>query len=128
MLLERRRTDRDRRQDSRVSAVFAVRNLIGTRIHFGQAEDIAPTGITLLRPRDVAVLPETPLSLLFDLPGGSARVSVKGVVISDRRSGPFRRTGVQFTDISPENAALLADYCTRRNHQTGARGLPMNPR
>jgi hypothetical protein len=125
MLLERRRTERDRRHDTRVSAVFAVRNLIGSAIHFGQAEDIAPTGITLRRPREVALSPLTPLSLLFDLPNSSARISVSGVVISDRRLGPFRRTGVRFTEISPEHAAYLADYCARKGL---VRGMPMNPR
>jgi hypothetical protein len=114
MLLERRRADRDRRQDSRVSAVFAVRNLIGSRFQLGQAEDIAPTGITLRRPRDVPVSPQTVLSLLFDLPGAGARIKVSGTVVSDRRLGPFRRTGVRFTEISPENVALLADFCSRK--------------
>jgi len=122
MLLERRRAERDRRHESRVSAVFAVRNLIGSRLQLGQAEDIAPTGITLRRPRDVPVLPQTPLSLLFDLPGVAVRISVKGLVVSDRRFGPFRRTGVQFTEISRESLALLANFCSRRS-----RGPVMNP-
>jgi hypothetical protein len=126
MLLERRRADRDRRHDGRVSAVFAVRNLIGSCLQLGQAEDIAPTGITLRRPRDVPVLPQTPLTLLFDLPGASARISVGGLVVTDRRSGPFRRTGVQFTEISSESAALLAEFCARR--VVSPRGMTMNPR
>ena len=126
MLLERRRADRDRRHDGRVSAVFAVRNLIGSCLQLGQAEDIAPTGITLRRPRDVPVLPQTPLTLLFDLPGASARISVGGLVVTDRRSGPFRRTGVQFTEISSESAALLAEFCARR--VSSPRGMTMNPR
>src|ERR1700690_2061026 len=126
MLLERRRADRDRRHDGRVSAVFAVRNLIGSCLQLGQAEDIAPTGITLRRPRDVPVLPQTPLTLLFDLPGASARISVGGLVVTDRRSGPFRRTGVQFTEISSESAAMLAEFCARR--VSSPRGMTMNPR
>ncbi|MGA7744539.1 MAG: PilZ domain-containing protein [Polyangia bacterium] len=126
MLLERRRADRDRRHDGRVSAVFAVRNLIGSSLQLGQAEDIAPTGITLRRPRDVPVLPQTPLTLLFDLPGAGARIRVGGLVVTDRRSGPFRRTGVQFTDISSESAALLAEFCARR--VASPRGMTMNPR
>ena len=126
MLLERRRADRDRRHDGRVSAVFAVRNLIGSCLQLGQAEDIAPAGITLRRPRDVPVLPQTPLTLLFDLPGASARISVGGLVVTDRRSGPFRRTGVQFTEISSESAALLAEFCARR--VSSPRGMTMNPR
>ena len=126
MQLERRRAERDRRHDGRVPAVFAVRNLIGSHLQLGQAEDTAPTGITLRRPRDVPVLPQTPLTLLFDLPGASARISVGGLVVTDRRFGPFRRTGVQFTEISSESAAQLAEFCARR--VVSPRGMPMNPR
>ncbi|HJX53234.1 MAG TPA: PilZ domain-containing protein [Polyangia bacterium] len=126
MQFERRRAERDRRHDGRVPAVFAVRNLIGSRLQLGQAEDIAPTGITLRRPRDVPVLPQTPLTLHFDLPGAGACISVAGRVVTDRRSGPFRRTGVQFTEISSESAALLAEFCARR--VLGPRGMAMNPR
>jgi hypothetical protein len=126
MLLERRHADRDRRHDGRVRAVFAVRNLIGSCLQLGQAEDIAPTGITLRRPRDVPVLPHTPLTLIFDLPGAGVRISVGGLVITDRPAGTFRRTGVRFTEMSPESAALLADFCTHR--ALGPREMPMNPR
>jgi len=126
MLLERRHAERDRRHDGRVPAVFAVRNLIGSHLQLGQAEDIAPTGITLRRPRDVPVVPQTSLTLLFDLPGAGVRITVSGLVVTDRRSGPFRRTGVQFTDISSESAALLAEFCARR--VSSPRGVPMNPR
>ena len=126
MLLERRHAERDRRHDGRVPAVFAVRNLIGSRLQLGQAEDIAPSGITLRRPRDVPVLPQTPLTLLFDLPGAGVRISVGGLVITDRRSGPFRRTGVQFTEVSSESAARLAEFCAREG--LSPRGMTMNPR
>jgi hypothetical protein len=115
MLIERRQADRDRRQDSRVLAVFAVRNVIGSRLQFGQAEDIAPSGITLRRPRDMPVLPQTPMSLSFDLPGAQTPISVKGLVVSDQRHGLFRRTGVRFTEIPPESAERLAAFCSRRS-------------
>jgi hypothetical protein len=114
MLLERRRADRDRRHDNRILAVFAVRNVIGSRLQLGQSEDIAPTGITLRRPRDMPVLPQTPLSLSFDLPGAEAPISVKGLVISDQRHGLFRRTGIRFTEISSESAERLAEFCSQR--------------
>ncbi len=126
MLLERRHAERDRRHDGRVRAVFAVRNLIGSCLQLGQAEDIAPSGITLRRPRDVPVLPHTPLILIFDLPGAGTRISVGGLVVSDRPAGTFRRTGVRFTEMSSESAALLADFCTHR--ATSPREMPMNPR
>jgi hypothetical protein len=115
MLLERRRVDRDRRQDNRVLAVFAVHNLIGSRTQLGQAEDIAPWGITLRRPRDMPVLPQTPLSLFFDLPGVREPISVKGLVVSDQRRGPFRRTGIRFTEVPPASAEQLAAFCSQRS-------------
>jgi len=113
MQLERRRVDRERRQSRRICAVFAVKNTIGSRIQLGQAEDIAPTGMTLRRPKDVPVLPLTPLDLRFALPGVRETIAVSALVVSDCRSGPFRRTGIRFTFIAPEHAALIARYCSR---------------
>jgi hypothetical protein len=114
MLFERRRANRDRRQVGRVAAVFAVRNTVGSELQMGQAEDVGPTGITLRRPRNLPVQPETPLSLTFDLPG-VGRIDASGLVVSDRRYGPFRRTGVRFVNIAPEHVALLSEFCTRRS-------------
>ncbi len=114
MLFERRRANRDRRQGGRVAAVFAVRNTVGSHLQLGQAEDVGPSGMTLRRPRNLPVQPETPLSLTFDLPG-VGRIDAAGLVVSDRRYGPFRRTGVRFIRIDPAHAALLSDFCTRRS-------------
>ena len=114
MLLERRHVDRDRRQDGRVLAVFAVRNVIGTRPQLGQAEDIGPSGITLRRPRELPVPLHTPLSLSFELPGTRSSIDVKGLVVSDQRSGHFRRTGIRFTEVSREIAERLAEFCLQR--------------
>lgn len=111
MHVERRRADRDRRKGGRVPAVFAVKNTIGTRVQLGQAEDIGPTGMTLRRPKDAPVLPLTALSLTFELPGVGAEIAVDGLVVSDTSSGGFRRTGVRFTFIAPEDASLIDQYC-----------------
>jgi hypothetical protein len=113
MLLERRRTSRDRRQSGRVAAVFAVR--VGSQLQLGQAEDVGPTGITLRRPRGVPVTPRSTMSLAFDLPGAGIRIDADGLVITDRRTGLFRRTGFHFVQIAPEHAALLAEFCARRS-------------
>jgi hypothetical protein len=114
MHVERRRAERDRRQSWRIAAVCAVRNTVGDRIHLGQSEDIGPGGITLRRPCDLPIQPETAVSLTFDLPGTRTTVDVDGLVVSDRRSGAFRRTGIRFTGPSSRQLAALAEFCRRR--------------
>jgi len=114
MQLERRRTERDRRGSWRVSAVCAVRNLVGDDFHLSQSEDIGPGGITLRRPRDLPMQPETPVSLTFDLPGTRNTIAVDGLVVSDRRHGGFRRTGIRFVQPSTEQMAMLREFCSRR--------------
>jgi hypothetical protein len=115
MYSERRRTERDRREGWRVPVVCAVRNTVGGRLHLGQSEDIGPGGITLRRPRDVPMHPETPITLTFDLPGTKTTLDLDGLVVSDRRTGGFRRTGVRFIGSSSEQLALLAEYCRRKS-------------
>jgi hypothetical protein len=114
MQVERRRAERDRRECGRVPVVLAVRNTVGGRFHLGQSEDIGPAGITLRRPRDLPVLPETPISLSFDLPGLRQTIDVAGLVVTDRRHGGFRRTGVRFVQPSSEQIALLSEFCRRK--------------
>jgi PilZ domain len=94
--------------------VCAVRNVVGGALHLGQSEDLGPGGITLRRPRDVPVLPQTIISLTFDLPGTRTTIDVNGFVVSDRRHGSFRRTGVRFVKPSAEQLALLSEFCRRR--------------
>jgi hypothetical protein len=111
MSFERRRNDRDRRQARRKTAVFAVTSKVGHRLQLAQAEDIAPAGMTLRRPKDSVVLPDTSVALTFDLPGTNRRIAVAGEVVSDRRDGGFRRTGVRFTSLAADDALRIAQYC-----------------
>lgn len=113
MHVERRRSERDRREDWRVPVVCAVRNMVAGRLYLGQAEDIGPGGITLRRPRDLPVVPQTPITLTFDLPGTRATIDLDGFVVSDRRTGSFRRTGIRFVGPSPEQIALLGELRRR---------------
>lgn len=85
----------------------AIRNTIAGCHHLGQSEDIGPGGITVRRPRDMPVPPETFISVTFDLPGTQTTVALDGLVVSDRRHGSFRRTGIRFLKTSPEQLALL---------------------
>jgi hypothetical protein len=113
MNVERRRAERDRRQDGRVPVVCAVRNTVEGQLYLSQSEDIGPGGITLRRPCDLPVLPATPISLSFDLPGTHSKIDVDGLVVSDRRCGGFRRTGIQFVHPSSDQVALLSKLCVR---------------
>ena len=113
MQLERRRSERDRRESGRVPVVCAVRNQVAGRLYLGQAEDIGPGGMTLRRPRDLPVLPQTPITMTFALPGTQATIDVDGLVVSDRRTSYFRRTGIRFVAASAEHLALLGRYCAR---------------
>jgi hypothetical protein len=124
MHLERRRSERDRRACGRVPVVCAVQNAIAGRLYLGQAEDIGPGGITLRRPRDLPVLPQTPVTLSFDLPGVRRTLDLDGFVVSDRRIGSFRRTGIRFVRPSDEQAALLGDYCARATLRTAEGDSP----
>lgn len=93
--------------------VCAVRNTVGGRLSLGQAEDIGPGGITLRRPRDLPVLPRTPISVTFDLPGTRTTLDLDGLVVTDRRTGFFRRTGVRFIRPSAAQVALLGQLRRR---------------
>ena len=114
MQAERRRAERDRRESWRVSAVCAVRNVVGDGFHLSQSEDIGPGGMTLRRPRDLPMTPQTSVSLTFDLPGTRQTVTVEGMVVSDRLHGGFRRTGIRFVGHPAERAPGLLEFCSRR--------------
>jgi hypothetical protein len=123
MSSDRRRAPQERRQIDRVPAVFAVKKAIAgsdgsgglasRQFQLCQAEDIAPAGMTIKRPRGSAVLPRTELALSFALPGSREEISARGVVVSDNSTGSFRRTGVRFIALAPQHAQLIAGYCRR---------------
>jgi len=112
MLLDRRRADRDRRLDRRVPAVFAVMNTAGGQLALGQAEDIAISGMALRWPKDTDFA--SPVTLKFQLPGTREPIAASAQVVNDRYAGRYRRTGVRFTTLAPEDAAQIARYCASR--------------
>jgi hypothetical protein len=114
-MVDRRRTERERRQARRVAAVFAVKETAGQHVQLGQAEDIAPCGMTLRWPKDAALLPEAPVALTFELPGTDGPIAARATVVNTRRSGRYRRTGVRFISLEPEAALRIAQYCAGRS-------------
>jgi hypothetical protein len=113
MSSDRRRAPTERRQTERVPAVFAVRKALGAEVQLCQAEDIAPSGMTIRRPRGSPALTRAEVALRFALPGSDEQISARGVVVSDGAAGPFRRTGVRFIALGPDHARLIAGYCRR---------------
>jgi hypothetical protein len=111
MHLDRRRASRDRRQATRLPSVFAVKSTFGGRTQLGQSEDVGPAGMTLRRPRGLILRPGSAITLWFELPGVPVEIGAGGIVVSDVSAGTFRRTGVQFTRLSPVHAAMLREHC-----------------
>lgn len=112
-MADRRHVDRDRRQEPRIPAVFAVKEATANRVQLGQAEDIGPGGMTIRHPKGVVLVPESPVMLSFELPGSREPIDAEGVVVSDRRIGSFRRTGVRFLVLRPEHEQAIAAFCHR---------------
>ncbi len=111
----------ERRRCDRIPAVFAVKRALPgaesparRHVQLCQAEDIAPAGMTIKRPRGSAVSPRTELALSFSLPGSDEEISARGLVVTDASAGSFRRTGIRFIALRPEHAQLFAGYCRRR--------------
>jgi len=126
-MAERRHADRDRRRDPRIPAVFAVREATANRVQLGQAEDIALGGITIRHPKGVVLVPQSPVALSFELPGSGEPIDAEGVVVSDRRVGSFRRTGVRFLVLRPEHEQAIAAFCRRAPKRPGVVGTNTPP-
>ena len=111
---DRRRTAGDRRQTLRAPAVFAVKKSFAGRISLCQAEDIGPSGMTIRRPRGTSVPACAEVALAFSLPGSAEEIAARGVVVSDGANGSFRRTGVRFIALRPDDERLIAGYCRKK--------------
>ena len=107
---DRRRSHQERRTTVRVAAVFAVKSVARGRLQLGQAEDICPTGMTVRRPKDVALSPGTGLLLTFALPGAGAMLRLSALVVSDRLDGSFRRTGLRFVALAADQQQQIAGF------------------
>lgn len=97
-----------------MAATFAVSEAAGAHLHLCQAEDIAIGGITIRHARGLSHEPHTEVALRFALPGSREEIEARGEIVSDKRAGRFRRTGVRFIAVRPEHQQLIAAYCRRR--------------
>ena len=112
--IERRQTEEERRQAGRTPATFAVCEADGAHLHLCQAEDIAVGGITIRHARGLTHELRTEVALRFALPGSQEEIEARGEIVSDSRAGRFRRTGVRFIAVRPEDQQLIASYCLRK--------------
>jgi len=93
-----------------VAAVFAVKSVARGRLQLGQAEDLSPEGMTVRRPKDIPLSPGTGLVLTFALPGSGAMLRLSALVVSDRLSGGFRRTGLRFVALAADQQQQIAGF------------------
>jgi c-di-GMP-binding flagellar brake protein YcgR len=113
MSSDRRKTPRERRQGARISATFAVKQSFGDKVELCQAEDISPGGMAIKRLRDRSQSPHTEVALHFELPGTGEEITAEAVVAHDTSAGSFRRTGVGFIALRPEQQQAIAAFCRR---------------
>ena len=114
MTVERRRTMQDRRQNDRVVSIFAVKSAVGPDVHLSQCEDLNPRGMTLRRPGGFPLAVGMPVLLWFELPGYGQEITSEAVVVSDIRSGKFRRTGLRFAGLAADAARKIEQFCRLR--------------
>jgi c-di-GMP-binding flagellar brake protein YcgR len=113
MSIDRRKTPRERRQVPRIAATFAVKQSLGDKVELCQAEDISPGGMAIKRLRDRSHSPRTAVALHFELPGTNQEITAKAVVTHDASAGSFRRTGLGFIALRPEQQQAIAAFCRR---------------
>jgi hypothetical protein len=111
MYADRRRAEQERRGEARVPAVFAVKSVLRGRLQMGQAEDVAPGGLSLRRPKDLPLTPGTMLTMTFALPGQGTLLRVNAQVVCDRLVGTFRRTGFRFVALAADQQQEIRDFC-----------------
>jgi c-di-GMP-binding flagellar brake protein YcgR len=111
MSSDRRRTSRERRGHARVPAVFAVKAVLRGRLQLGQAEDIAEGGMALRRPKDLPLPAGIGVVLTFALPGDGTLLRLSALVVSDRPTGSFRRTGLKFVALAADQQQQLRRFC-----------------
>jgi c-di-GMP-binding flagellar brake protein YcgR len=120
---DRRRTSRERRVHARVPAVFAVKAVLRGRLELGQAEDVAEGGMALRRPNDLALPAGTGVVLTFALPGDGTLLRLSALVVSDRATGSFRRTGLRFVALAADQQQQVRSFCraiTRLEYPTAS--------
>ena len=97
------------REAKRITVVFNVTGKDGSRQVVGQGRDLSEKGLLLVAPSAITV--GAVLQLEFFLPGTRSQIKVQGKVVrSVKDADAAHEAGVQFTDLSQDDRALILDY------------------
>lgn len=99
------------RESKRITAVFNITGKDATRQVIGQARDLSETGLLMVTPAAITV--GAVLQIEFFLPGTRSQIEVQGKVVrASVAADGSHHAGVQFTDLSQDDRALILDYVT----------------
>ncbi len=100
-----------KREAKRITVVFNVTGKDATRQVIGQAKDLSETGLLMVTTAPITV--GAVLQIEFFLPGTRSQIKAKGKVVrASQAADGSHDAGVQFTDLSPDDRALILDYVT----------------
>jgi len=100
-----------KRESTRITVVFNVTGKDATRQVIGQAKDLSETGLLMVTTAPITV--GAVLQIEFFLPGTRSQIKAKGKVVrASQAADGSHDAGVQFTDLSPDDRALILDYVT----------------
>ena len=99
------------REAKRITVVFNVTGKDATRQVIGQARDLSETGLLMVT--SAAITVGAVLQIEFFLPGTRSQIMVQGKVVrASLAADGSHHAGVQFTDLSQDDRALILDYVT----------------
>jgi len=99
------------REAKRITVVFNVTGKDASRQVVGQGRDLSEKGLLLVAPSPITV--GAVLQIEFFLPGTRSQIKVQGKVVrSVKDADGSHEAGVQFTDLSQDDRALILDYVT----------------
>jgi len=110
----------ERRRYFRIKLITKVTLVQDERFHYFYSRDLSVGGVFLETEEPYAI--GTELKMEIPLPEVAERIKVKGKVVrrvlpAERQKGNIPGMGVHFTDMSPENQAMLADFIAREMAQ-----------
>ncbi len=99
------------REAKRITVVFNVTGKDASRQVVGQGKDLSEKGLLLVAPAPITI--GAVLQIEFFLPGTRSQIKAHGKVVRSAKGDEgAHEVGVQFTDLSPDDRALILDYVT----------------
>ena len=113
-MVDRRKSQSDRRLERRAPFIASVRHENGIETQLSLAQDLGLAGMQLRRVGGRAYLPRTPIVLTFELPDGGDLLRVRGAVTFERADGRYHTTGVRFEGLTAHDRARIARFLDGR--------------